>query len=244
MAKLTLPDILSGYLSGEKLNEALAAIEEWSNTVLSLDGALPNAMQADLDMGGYRLINIGTDPSDPEGFPTNQDVQDYVDSRASGLISQRVEVQTATASQTVFDLTTLSYTPGVNNLAVYVNGVRKFTPVDFAETSETRVTFVSGLTVGDKVTFVTNDFITTAIIPAHRHVWDDLISPPVYALRWPTWAEVTGKPTTFAPSTHEHDAGAITSGRLADARRGIYVQSNEPTGLGINDIGVLWFWGT
>ena len=36
----------------------------------------------------------------------------------------------------------------------------------------------------------------------------------------PAWGEVTGKPTTFAPSAHAHDAGDITSGVLAPARLG------------------------
>ena len=36
----------------------------------------------------------------------------------------------------------------------------------------------------------------------------------------PAWGEVTGKPTTFAPSAHAHDAGDITSGVLATARLG------------------------
>lgn len=34
----------------------------------------------------------------------------------------------------------------------------------------------------------------------------------------PTWASVTGKPTTFAPATHTHAAADITSGTLAVAR--------------------------
>lgn len=36
----------------------------------------------------------------------------------------------------------------------------------------------------------------------------------------PAWGEVTGKPTTFAPSAHAHDASDITSGVLAPARLG------------------------
>lgn len=34
----------------------------------------------------------------------------------------------------------------------------------------------------------------------------------------PTWAQVTGKPSTFAPATHTHAAADIASGTLADAR--------------------------
>src|SRR5690606_36587354 len=41
---------------------------------------------------------------------------------------------------------------------------------------------------------------------------------PVYATRWPTWSEVTDKPSTFPPDAHTHSASDITSGTLSDAR--------------------------
>ena len=59
---------------------------------------------------------------------------------------------TATAAQTVF---TVSYTPGVGSLAVYVNGLRmEGAGIDYTETSATSITFVSGLQSGDSVVFV------------------------------------------------------------------------------------------
>lgn len=62
------------------------------------------------------------------------------------------ERQIATASQTVFDLAGMTYSPGTNNLIVTVNGLA-VTPADYAETSSTRVTFTSGLSSGDEVVF-------------------------------------------------------------------------------------------
>ena len=41
---------------------------------------------------------------------------------------------------------------------------------------------------------------------------------PATATRWPTWGEVTGKPSTFTPSSHNHSASNITSGTIATAR--------------------------
>jgi len=41
---------------------------------------------------------------------------------------------------------------------------------------------------------------------------------PTTATRWPTWSEVTSKPSTFAPSAHTHAAADITSGTIANAR--------------------------
>lgn len=48
--------------------------------------------------------------------------------------------------------------------------------------------------------------------------WSLLSGVPVYATRWPTWDEVSGKPATFAPAAHTHSASDITSGTLSDAR--------------------------
>ena len=44
-----------------------------------------------------------------------------------------------------------------------------------------------------------------AVAPAnHTHPWSLLNGIPDYASRWPTWGEVTGKPTTMPPASHTH----------------------------------------
>ncbi len=68
------------------------------------------------------------------------------------------EIQTATAGQTVFTLTTMAYQPGTNSLSVFVDGVNQYGPgaqYAFVETSSTSVTFASGLHVGASVKFTT-----------------------------------------------------------------------------------------
>ena len=75
---------------------------------------------------------------------------------------QETEEQVATADQTVFTLTGMTYFPGVNNLDVYINGVRQYSDA-YAETSTTVITFTSGLDADDKVKFVTNTAITSAL---------------------------------------------------------------------------------
>lgn len=68
------------------------------------------------------------------------------------------EIQTATAGQTVFTLTTMQYQPGSNSLTVFVDGVNQYGPgasYAFTETSSTSVTFASGLHVGASVKFTT-----------------------------------------------------------------------------------------
>ena len=70
----------------------------------------------------------------------------------SNFISQE-EVQTATQGQTQFSLTTITYTPGINSLVVFVNGSKQLVNVNYTETSSVVVTFTSGLNAGDVVDF-------------------------------------------------------------------------------------------
>jgi len=66
------------------------------------------------------------------------------------------EIQTATAGQTVFTLTTMQYQPGTNSLSVFVDGVNQYGPgaqYAYLETDATTVTFISGLHVGAEVKF-------------------------------------------------------------------------------------------
>jgi len=66
------------------------------------------------------------------------------------------EIQTATAGQTVFTLTTMEYQPSTNSLSVFVDGVNQYGPgaqYAYVETSSTVITFVTGLHVGASVKF-------------------------------------------------------------------------------------------
>lgn len=242
MAKITLPTVESGYLSTEALNQAFADISTALDNTVSRDGTSPNQLEADLDLNGFQLLNVGADADNPNSLLTVQQMQDYVDTRASGLVIQKIEKQTATASQTVFNLTTMTYKPGANNLAVFVNGVRKFAPNHYTENDADTITFVAGLTVGDLVVFITNSYLATVSLPAHFHAWADIVGAPTQTQRWPDWTEVTGKPTTFAAAAHNHAASEITTGTLSDTARGVFVQSAQPTGLGTLDAGKLWLW--
>lgn len=73
------------------------------------------------------------------------------------------EIQTATAGQTVFTLTTMQYKPGTNSLSVYVDGVNQYGPgaqYAYEETDSTTVTFNDGLHVGASVKFTTATQVT------------------------------------------------------------------------------------
>lgn len=54
----TVNTISSGYASQSQLNENFDNIQEAFDNTLSLDGSLPNAMQADLDLNDNDLLNV------------------------------------------------------------------------------------------------------------------------------------------------------------------------------------------
>ena len=79
------------------------------------------------------------------------------------------EIQTATAGQTVFNLTTVTYQPGTNSLSVFVDGVNQYGPgaqYAYVETDADTVTFVSGLHVGASVKFTTSQLNTSGAVDA------------------------------------------------------------------------------
>ena len=235
MAKLTLPTINSGFLSTEQLNDSFRQIEAAIENTVSRDGDAPNNMTADLDLNGRAILNVGFSNNDNSVASLAQ-----VKSLASGVVLARRQSFTATSGQTAFTLTEFSYQAGSFNLGVYVNGVRKFPGTDFTENSSTQFTMLVPLTVGDNVVCISNEYFGSIDVNAPAAVaWGTITNIPAFASRWPTYAEVTDKPATFAPSAHEHSAVDITSGRLADARRGVFVQSTAPASPAIGD---RWAW--
>lgn len=236
--KLQLPRLSGGYLDAAQLNEWANLLEAAVENTLSRDGTLPNALTADVDLNGQGLLNSGMSPDDPNAILTRSAVELLIQAAASGFVAQRIEEQVATAGQTEITLTTLSYEPETNNVAVYVDGLRVF---DFTEDTPTQLTLVDALTVGQVVQIVTNDYLATASLPPHRHAWSDLTNVPDFATRWPAYSEVTDRPTQFTPAAHTHNASDINAGRMADAQRGVYVQASAPA-LGAGDAGALWFW--
>jgi len=79
------------------------------------------------------------------------------------------------------------------------------------------------LTVGGAGSGVDADLLdgkhaTEFAAASHTHPWAQVTGQPATATRWPSFTEVTGKPATYEPSAHNHDAGNITSGVLNKAR--------------------------
>jgi hypothetical protein len=79
------------------------------------------------------------------------------------------EIVTATAGQTVFNLSTITYQPGTNTLTVFVDGVNQYGPgaqYAFIETDTDTVTFVNGLHVGALVKFTTAVSLSAGVTSA------------------------------------------------------------------------------
>jgi len=81
------------------------------------------------------------------------------------------EIQTATAGQTVFNLTTVTYSPGTNSLSVFVDGVNQYGPgaqYAYLETDADTVTFVNGLHIGALVKFTTSQLNSSGSVDAQQ----------------------------------------------------------------------------
>lgn len=164
--KISLATILNGF-NLANINDNFQKLEAYINDkVLSRDinTGQANEMLETLDMNSNRIINVPTPSLSSEAVN-----KAYVDQRinvdTSNTVNTVQEVAVATAGQTVFNLAQ-TYTPGSLNLDVYVNGVHQDTG-DYAETSESVVTFGEGLAAGDRVLFKINQ----------RSVSTDALSP-------------------------------------------------------------------
>lgn len=165
MAKLTLNTIGSRYGSIDALNNNSDLVEAAFENTLSRDGTGPNNMEANLDMDSHRVINLADGVGNQDAATVRQ-VNSIVAAASSGLIASLKERQDAAAGQTVFNLASIQYIPGSNNLAVYIDGVRQYSGEAYTETNATTVTFSAGLTLGAEVMFITNEAVDNANLQA------------------------------------------------------------------------------
>lgn len=203
MAKLTLNTIGSRYGSIDSLNSNFDDIEQAFENTLSRDGTSPNNMESDIDMDTHRIINL-KDGVNNQDAATLKQVNAIVGAASSGIIASLQEQRTASSGQTVFTLSSIEYTPGSNNLAVYIDGVRQYVGDSYTETSSTVVTFSAGLHEGAEVLFITNEAVDNANLNASAI----------------TYNPVSGESTTVQAKLREtvsvKDFGAVGDGVTDD----------------------------
>jgi hypothetical protein len=129
-------------------------------SLISLSGPIIEIVKCTARSGDILTIERGQEGTSPLYWNTGDNVQLRITAAGMNFISGATattteeETQTATQGQTVFTLNTIDYTPNTNNLAVFVNGSKQVSGVNFTETSLNTVTFTSGLNAGDVVEFI------------------------------------------------------------------------------------------
>lgn len=165
MAKLTLNTIGSRYGSIDALNANFDAIETALENTLSRDGTLPNNMDANLDMDSNRIINMADAINNADAVTLRQ-VNGIIAAASTGIIASLRENFVATSGQTVFNISSFTYNPGSNNLAVYLDGVRQYPGTSYTETDNNTITFSAGLHAGALVMLISNESVDTANLNA------------------------------------------------------------------------------
>lgn len=241
--KISLQQIDSGFATTDLLNENFTSIGEYINSNslsrVNPDDSADNAMGETLDMNGHPIINLpdAVSTSSPVSLRQFNAVLNGVEYAGTNL-----EVQTATASQTIFTLTTMDYWPGINNLAVYVNGERQ-APSAYAETSSTVVTFGTGLNLNDEVIFVSNDLVAEVDVVAASNTQytrggtGSVIRSIQDRLQDTTSVEDFGADPTGAADSYAAFANALTASKSVYVPEGTYLLS-QTLDLGDENDGV------
>lgn len=157
MSRYTRTPITSGYEVQSQLNQNFSDIQAAIEDTLSRVGDVPNHLEADIDCNSHRLYNLPTATSPTEPVIYAQWSAGQTQPVYAGTIKERY---VATASQTVFT-TVGSYTPGSNNLNVYINGVKQDSTA-YTENSSTQFTFTSGLDAGDVVEVILHERVNSS----------------------------------------------------------------------------------
>ena len=116
--KPNITTIASGYYSRQALNNNFENLRDKFDNTLSLDGSIPNAMGADLDLNGNDLLNVGT---------LNTDVL-KLDGTLVGVGDLNAAGATLSSISHTGDGSTVAFSTGyqafiTDNTQVYIDGV-------------------------------------------------------------------------------------------------------------------------
>ena len=141
-------------------------------SLISLSGPIIEIVKCTARSGDIFTIERGQEGTTPLYWNMGDNVQLRITAAGMNYITGATattteeESQVATQGQTVFTLTTFDYSPGTNNLAVFVNGSKQVAGLNYSETSLNTVTFLTGLNVGDVVEFILGLTIATGTLYA------------------------------------------------------------------------------
>lgn len=121
------------------------ALQVYRNGLLLLSGDYTETSATQV------VLNTGVDADDQMLFVAAV-VAVAPNPTSASFLSQ---VLTATAGQTVFNLTTMTYSNGTGALIVFRNGMALLSGTDFTETTPTQVTLTTGAALNDQLLFLT-----------------------------------------------------------------------------------------
>ena len=130
-----------------------------TTTSFSGDGTnLIGLNASNLTSGTVSTARLGTGTANSTTYLRGDGTWNTVSAVNAALTSSRLSY-TATSGQTVF--TTPTYAIGLNQVRLYINGVRQYTS-DYTETSTTSITLSSGCTSGDSILIEVDGYNSTA----------------------------------------------------------------------------------
>lgn len=121
------------------------------------------------------------------------------------------------------------------------NEVAAYQTVNITSASQQRNVFYGGVKVASGSLAVSGSIteggtaLSSKYAPtSHTHPWSNITGAPAQATRWPTWSEVTSKPSTFPPASHSHayipTGVSMVSDLNAVSTAGIYRQETPSSG--------------
>jgi hypothetical protein len=102
----TITNISSGYTSTTALNDNFEALRDAFDNTLSLDGSVPNAMSADLDLNGNDITNVNTltDASGNDFISETRGLRDAAAASATAAATSATAAETAkTGAETAYN---------------------------------------------------------------------------------------------------------------------------------------------
>ncbi len=130
-----------------------------------------------------------------------------------------VQQTTATGGQTLF--TTPTYVQGLNQIRVFINGVRQNNVTDYVETTSSSITLTSGATASDNVVFEVSTYAGSPVVIGYPSIINDATTN---ALRYPIFTSLTSggltvvntdtSDLTFNPSTATLNVSNITANSI------------------------------